>query len=73
METIHRATSAASEALFGEHGEHGQTTHGNTGTTTRTNAPGEYTHEPLSGRTGDTKAGEPYDAGNLGGASNSFP
>jgi hypothetical protein len=73
METIHRAASAASGALFGEHGEHGQTTHGNTGTTTRTNAAGEYTHEPLSGRTGDTKAGEPYDAGNLGGAFNPFP
>ncbi|OBT70817.1 hypothetical protein VF21_10020 [Pseudogymnoascus sp. 05NY08] len=67
METIHRAASAATGALFGEHGEHGgQTTHGNTGTTTHTNAAGESTHEPLSGRTGDTKAGEPYDAGNLG-------
>ncbi|OBT87125.1 hypothetical protein VE02_02225 [Pseudogymnoascus sp. 03VT05] len=63
METIQRAASAATGALFGEHGEHGgQTTHGNTGTTTHTNAAGESTHEPLSGRTGNTKAGEPYDA-----------
>ncbi|KFY55669.1 hypothetical protein V497_06838 [Pseudogymnoascus sp. VKM F-4516 (FW-969)] len=66
METIQRAASAATEALgFGEHGEHGENTHGTTNTTTRTDAAGERSHEPLSGRTGDTNIGEPYDAGNL--------
>lgn len=74
METIHRAASAATEALGlgGGQGEHGENTHGTTDTTTRTNTAGESSHEPLSGRTGDTKIGEPYDAGNLGGAFNSF-
>ncbi|KFY20996.1 hypothetical protein V491_03244, partial [Pseudogymnoascus sp. VKM F-3775] len=69
METIHRAASAATEALFGEHGEHGQHGQTTTNATTRTNVAGEYSHEPLSGRTGNTKAGEPYDAGNLDEAS----
>ncbi|OBT60596.1 hypothetical protein VE03_10042 [Pseudogymnoascus sp. 23342-1-I1] len=65
METIHRAASAASEALFSKHGEHGQNTQGTTQAGTRTDAAGESSHEPLSGRTGNTKIGEPYDAGNL--------
>lgn len=73
METIHRAASAATEVLFGEHGEHGHGSHGNTESGTRTGAAGESSHEPLSGRTGDTKIGEPYDAGNLGGAFNPSP
>lgn len=72
METIHRATSAATEVLFGEHGKHGQGTHGTTEAGTRTDTTEERSHEPLSGRTGNTKIGEPYDAGNLGGASSSF-
>ncbi|KFY40907.1 hypothetical protein V494_03284 [Pseudogymnoascus sp. VKM F-4513 (FW-928)] len=67
METIQRAASAATDAIFGEHGEHGQNAQGTTtDATTRTNATGETAHEPLSGKTGNTKAGEPYDAGNLG-------
>ncbi|KFY99294.1 hypothetical protein V500_01399 [Pseudogymnoascus sp. VKM F-4518 (FW-2643)] len=65
METIHRAASAATEVLFGEHGEHGHGTHGNTEAGTRTDTAEERSHEPLSGRTGNTKIGEPYDAGNL--------
>jgi hypothetical protein len=58
METIHRAASAVSDTIFGEHGEH--RIHPAT-----SSKAGESTHEPLSGRTGDTTRGEPYDAGNL--------
>lgn len=72
METIQRAASAATEVLFGEHGEHGENSHANTEANARTNAAGERSHEPLSGRTGDTKIGEPYDAGNLGGTFSPF-
>ncbi|KFY24198.1 hypothetical protein V493_05390, partial [Pseudogymnoascus sp. VKM F-4281 (FW-2241)] len=58
METIHRAASAATEVIFGEHGnqqQHGQSTQATTDPTTS-----ERTHEPLSGASGNTQKGEPY-------------
>jgi len=50
METLNNAASAASRAIWGD----------NTTKTTDTTA-----EEPISGKTGNTAAGEPYDAGNL--------
>ena len=52
METLNNAASAASRALWGD------STTKNTTTNTA--------EEPISGKAGDTAAGEPYDAGNLG-------
>ncbi len=51
METISNITAAATKAIWGESNTNGNETAGT---------------EPLSGETGDVKAGEPYDKGNLG-------
>jgi len=56
METINNAASAASKALFGDKTPTTQSTESGT--------------EPVSGQTGNTEAGEPYDAGNLGDSTN---
>lgn len=50
METVNNLTSAASRAIWGDPKKGVET-------------PGE---EPVSGETGDVKAGEPYDKGNAG-------
>jgi hypothetical protein len=50
METVNNLASAASKAIWGDPSD-----------TTET-----QTEEPLSGETGDTSAGEPYDKGNEG-------
>jgi hypothetical protein len=51
METVNSAVNAASRAIWGD------------GKNTTT----EAGHEPISGQTGNTSNGEPYDAGNIGG------
>ena len=51
METINNAATAASRAIWGD----------SSANTNTANA-----EEPISGQTGNTAAGEPYDAGNLG-------
>lgn len=54
MDTIHRAASAASSAGQAIFRSH----------------PADGSHaEPVSGQTGNTRVGEPYDAGNMGGSS----
>jgi hypothetical protein len=55
METISNVTGAAKNAILG-----------NSNGTNNTQ-PGETRDEPFSGQTGNTKSGEPYDAGNIGG------
>lgn len=50
METVTNFTTAASKAIWG---------------TNKDVAPTQ-SEEPISGVTGDVKAGEPYDAGNIG-------
>jgi len=51
METINNAASAASKAIWGD-------------STTNTTQSTESGREPVSGETGNTASGEPYDAGN---------
>jgi hypothetical protein len=53
MEAIKNAASAASGAIWGD-------------STTNNNQSNQSTDEPVSGKTGDTSSGEPYDAGNSG-------
>ena len=53
METIKSTIDAAGKAIFGDQTQNQQTATG-------------QNVEPQSGITGDTKHGEPYDAGNIG-------
>lgn len=50
METINSVAAAAAKVVWGENQSQSQ----------------QSSEEPRSGETGDTKKGEPYDAGNLG-------
>lgn len=53
MDTIKSTLDAAGKAIFGDGTQNQQTQQG-------------QNVEPQSGVTGNTKAGEPYDAGNIG-------
>ena len=53
MDTVNSIASSASKAIWGD----------NTNTTQSNETGGQ---EPVSGETGNTKAGEPFDAGNAG-------
>jgi hypothetical protein len=53
METINNAASAASRAIWGD-------------SKTNNDQSNESGNEPVSGQTGNTSSGEPYDAGNSG-------
>ncbi len=59
METISNAASAAKSAVFGI-------------SNTDNYQSNDSGREPVSGETGNTKSGEPYDAGNAGSKSSSL-
>ncbi|KAL1874237.1 hypothetical protein Daus18300_003601 [Diaporthe australafricana] len=76
METINSMASTAAKAIWGENNNNNDTTTTAASTTTPTTnesvKPGTETMnnetkgtEPVSGKLGDTAAGEPFDAGNL--------
>jgi hypothetical protein len=62
METVNNLASAASRAIWGER-------NGANAAQTNGDVKGNETkgREPVSGETGNVKAGEPYDNGNAGG------
>lgn len=70
METINSMASTAAKAIWGDNNN---TENTNSATTNENNKTGTEAMsnetkgtEPVSGKLGDTSAGEPFDAGNIG-------
>lgn len=74
METINSMASTAAKAIWGDNNNNNENNTTTTTTTANENVkPGTETMnnetkgtEPVSGKLGNTSAGEPFDAGNIG-------
>lgn len=64
METINSMASTAAKAIWGDNNNTNESENPKTGTDTM-NSETKGT-EPVSGKLGNTSAGEPFDAGNIG-------